>query len=661
MNNKKTTKRALLSSVMAIVLCLAMLIGTTFAWFTDSASTAVNKIQAGKLDIALEMKNADGSWVDAKGQTLTWKKAAGAPAGEQILWEPGCTYKLPELRIVNKGNLALKYRIVVNGVVGNAKLLEAINFTYGDDIDINAEYTLAPEATSNNIVIEGHMREDAGNEYQGLSIDGIGITVVATQVASEFDSFDNQYDKDAPLQVNAKGVGDISVTVGSSKDNATVSADKTISSGDMSVTYPAGVVLSKTGEVTGDTEKKTSVTQELKYVGDTPSTAMTGISIDNGKAVASYELTLPVSDDNNTSVTVTIKYPTGLTGVQVYHSGTLLTATANAGGETAVYDAATGVLTLVLKHASPIDIVYDALVPENAKFVKTLDELKKALDAGETYIILGANIDMTGSGGSEQANALKDTTIDLNGYTINGSIWSGSYLSTADGTRLTLTDSAAGGQIYSKFRFGDGGAMMQANAVTAWQHAVTINGGTYQSNNVAIVCQVQNTNAAEGVIINGGTIKGSNDLIEGVSLPGPVGGCVEAVIGTVTINGGTFEAAKYGSVIIAESGSSRCDTVVNINGGTFSGACMFDFGEDHSSKTIINVYGGDFTVKSPDGTALKDTQFAYDNCTHAKLVNNEMFELHIMGGTFNMDPSAYVDTNNYNVTQNGSTWTVTAK
>ena len=154
------------------------------------------------------------------------------------------------------------------------------------------------------------------------------------------------------------------------------------------------------------------------------------------------------------------------------------------------------------------------------------------------------------------------------------------------------------------------------------------------------MCQVQNTNAAEGVIINGGTFKGSEDSSVGASVP--AGGCVEAVIGTVTINGGTFEAAQYGSVIIAESGDSNCDTVVNIYGGTFSGACMFDFGEDHSSKSIVNVYGGDFTVKSPDGSELKATQFAYDNCTRDALVNNDMFKLNIMGGTFNVDPSAYV-------------------
>ena len=55
MTNTKATKRALLLSVMAMLVCVAMLVGTTFAWFTDSASTAVNKIQAGTLEIALEM------------------------------------------------------------------------------------------------------------------------------------------------------------------------------------------------------------------------------------------------------------------------------------------------------------------------------------------------------------------------------------------------------------------------------------------------------------------------------------------------------------------------------------------------------------------------------------------------------------------------------
>ena len=224
MNNKRATKRALLTSVMALVMCVVMLVGTTFAWFTDTASTGVNKIQAGNLDIELEMKNASGGWDKAEGKTLQFKKAAGHES-EEVLWEPGCRYELPELRIVNKGNLALKYKITVNGVTGDAKLLEAIDFTAkmgateialdnlkGAILPSGAAQTTAGEAVgaTDPITIKGVMKTTAGNEYQGLSIDGIGITVVATQYTYEYDSMDNLYDQnaDATIQVNRDNIQD---------------------------------------------------------------------------------------------------------------------------------------------------------------------------------------------------------------------------------------------------------------------------------------------------------------------------------------------------------------------------------------------------------------------------------------------------------------------
>ena len=224
MNNKRATKRALLTSVMALVMCVVMLVGTTFAWFTDTASTGVNKIQAGNLDIELEMKNASGGWDKAEGKTLQFKKAAGHES-EEVLWEPGCRYELPELRIVNKGNLALKYKITVNGVTGDAKLLKAIDFTAkmgateialdnlkGAILPNGAAPTSAGEAVevTEPITIKGVMKTTAGNEYQGLSIDGIGITVVATQYTYENDSIDNTYDAnaDATIQVNSDNIQD---------------------------------------------------------------------------------------------------------------------------------------------------------------------------------------------------------------------------------------------------------------------------------------------------------------------------------------------------------------------------------------------------------------------------------------------------------------------
>ena len=203
----KSTKRALISSALAILMCVAMLIGTTFAWFTDTASTAVNKIQSGKLDVALEMSTDGTNWESAEGKTLTFKTQDNR-AADQILWEPGCTYELPKLRVVNKGNLALKYKIAISGIVGDAELLDAIDFTVtGVDGATTAavlngfEGKLAANSTTDAITISGHMKESAGNEYQGKSIDGIGITVYATQDTVENDSYNNQYDKDATYPV----------------------------------------------------------------------------------------------------------------------------------------------------------------------------------------------------------------------------------------------------------------------------------------------------------------------------------------------------------------------------------------------------------------------------------------------------------------------------
>ncbi len=202
MTNRKSTKRALLGSVMAMVLCLAMLVGATFAWFTDTASTGVNKIQAGNLDI--EIQDKDGKPVT----NLNWVAADGR-AQEAILWEPGCTYELTPFQIVNNGNLALKYKIVVTGLEGDSGLLKVITFTYktedGATFDIHQEGHLTAKGTDKAstglITLTGTMDTAAGNDYMGKELKNITITVTATQDTVESDSFNNQYDKNATYPV----------------------------------------------------------------------------------------------------------------------------------------------------------------------------------------------------------------------------------------------------------------------------------------------------------------------------------------------------------------------------------------------------------------------------------------------------------------------------
>ena len=234
---KNATKKALLGSILAIMLCLTMLVGTTFAWFTDTASANVNKIQSGNLKV--DIVDKDGT--SLRDRTLTWE-TADKRAQEDILWEPGCTYNLTPFKIVNKGNLALKYQITVNGVTGDAKLLEAIDFTakVGDAEAVKLDTmkgVLLPEGkqkltdseevgTTSLITISGHMKESAGNEYRDLSIENVSITVVATQYTYESDSNNNKYDEMA--SDGNGGMTNIVATAGELKTKLTAGGDVTV-------------------------------------------------------------------------------------------------------------------------------------------------------------------------------------------------------------------------------------------------------------------------------------------------------------------------------------------------------------------------------------------------------------------------------------------------
>ena len=339
MTNRKSTKRALLGSVMAMVLCLAMLVGATFAWFTDTASTNVNKIQAGNLDVVLEMQNADGKWVSAEGKTLDFVKAAGAE-NEAILWEPGCTYELPALQIRNNGNLALKYKVIITGINGSAKLNEAIEWTIGD-VAMGAEQHLAA-GESNAFTIKGHMKESAGNEYMNESIDGIAITVVATQDTVESDSFDKDYDADAEYPVVA--VGDVNT------DGDTVLKDKE-EDHTIQVTVPAGALDE------GVQSLKLEVVKSA-----TPA----GVQVASTESSQSYEVTMKDQNGNavstnGTLMTVEMNVGKNRTALKLYHDGEKMTndsGTLTDAADHYVYDAAAGYVTMKVSHFSPFTAVF---------------------------------------------------------------------------------------------------------------------------------------------------------------------------------------------------------------------------------------------------------------------------------------------------------------
>ena len=57
MTKTQKTKRALLASALSLIMCFTMLLGTTYAWFTDSVESGKNTIVAGNLDVELYYQN----------------------------------------------------------------------------------------------------------------------------------------------------------------------------------------------------------------------------------------------------------------------------------------------------------------------------------------------------------------------------------------------------------------------------------------------------------------------------------------------------------------------------------------------------------------------------------------------------------------------------
>ena len=277
MTNTKNTKRALLSSVLALFLCFAMLLGTTYAWFTDSVTSAGNIIQSGTLDI--EMYWAKGT---EDPSSADWKDASQGAIFNSELWEPGYV-EARHIKIANVGTLALKYKLAIapNGEV--SELADVIDVYFVDPAQIATRDSLAAltpvgtlrqmiddpdgaaygsllaedESTEEiesvkTVTIALKMREEAGNEYQNLSIGtNFSIVLMATQDNVEKDAFDENYDDieipDMDVQVIDGNTYHYTI------DGNVVLASVPYGNVGSSFTVPNGVTIIGTSKDKGDT------------------------------------------------------------------------------------------------------------------------------------------------------------------------------------------------------------------------------------------------------------------------------------------------------------------------------------------------------------------------------------------------------------------------
>lgn len=236
-NRQKALRRSLWVSALAIVLCCAMLVGTTFAWFTDSVSSTGNTIQAGTLDIAATVASVDttqgtytiegvnGGKAFGFGEAADLEAEGTGPIISETLWEPGKT-SAKLLTVTNNGNLAAKVKLSFDiaedsGLTGalwydfvQIKDGQAVGqFTrrpmstlngYADGIELplgpaNEDGSAKDAALPNSVsfILAYGMDEEAGNEYQGKSF-AAAVSILATQYTYEADGFgDDQYDKNA--------------------------------------------------------------------------------------------------------------------------------------------------------------------------------------------------------------------------------------------------------------------------------------------------------------------------------------------------------------------------------------------------------------------------------------------------------------------------------
>ena len=624
MTSSKNTKRALLASVLSVVLCAAMLVGSTFAWFTDSVTSTGNIIKSGTLDV--EMKWADGT---ESLDSADWKDASEGAIFDHDLWEPGYT-EVRHVKISNVGSLALKYEVRIAATGEVSELADVIDVYYiknGAQItdrtqlnDSNKIGTLAqvlanPYAAKGNLLgkegetvdsdiatIALKMQESAGNEYQGLSIGSeFAVVIVATQDTVENDSFDNQYDERAlypvlPTIINSAVTG----TIGGSNET-------TLSSENATVVVPANTVPA-TENVQFRVQTKESTADSVTY----------DISLTDSEG---KPLTL------SAEVTVTLSIGRGLANVAVAHNGAAMDPSDYS------YNSTTGILTITTDSFSPFRITYDTRYAAEVNGVGyiTLEEAVAA-SAQNDVIYLLQDVEMTQdiqTNAQLAVEAGRTVTLDLAGHKITSNY---AGITIVNYGTLTINDSKGNGIVHNIST--EIGENYSHDAVRNYGR-LTINGGIFGDNDTNQTnANTEHRGAAlrnmEGAVceVNGGTftcgdnyytwgtgtgysyaIRSSGTLtINDGTLYGAMNGGISADAGQIVINGGNFSVSGKASYYVLVTSMSAGGKII-VNGGTFTktggnGGLLGGFFDMPSWDAAEDLAANGYTITS--GTFIRD-------------------------------------------------------
>lgn len=401
MTKKYSTKKALVASMLSLVLCFSMLIGTTFAWFTDSVTSANNIIKSGNLDI--EMYWAEGT---EDPTNASWTDASTGAIFNYDKWEPGYV-EVRHIKIANEGSLALKYKvnIIANGEVSD--LANVIDVYYVDPaIQVADRLALAnapkigtlsevlaglgqsgngtlEAGKADTITIALKMQESAGNEYQNKSIGtSFSIQLLATQDTVESDDFDDQYDADAEFAKISYATKGENETAEVAIDNIKIDVPANSPAGDYEI-----VVSNK--NVSTDANGNTTLAADISLRKD-------GVK---------------VTANGSTVYTVSVDVGTYKTIGAITHNGEAVT--------NYNYDPCTGIISFETTSFSPFTFTFadapaDSVVVRvsngKAFYYATLADAVNAAADGETLTVL-ADIDL---GTTRVTIKGKELTINLN-------------------------------------------------------------------------------------------------------------------------------------------------------------------------------------------------------------------------------------------------------
>ncbi|MBQ9976788.1 MAG: hypothetical protein IJP16_09780 [Clostridia bacterium] len=527
---KTKTTRALLMSVLSLLLCVSMLIGTTFAWFTDSVTSTGNIIKSGTLDV--EMYWADGKEAPA---SATWKDASTGAIFDYDKWEPGYT-EVRHIKIENKGTLALKYQIsiIANGEV--SKLSDVIDVYYSDpavqvndrtalandmklgtltnvldNIDTSASGTLTA-GENHTITFALKMQESAGNEYQNKSIGtDFSVQLLATQLTYENDSFDDLYDKDSKFP---------NVSVPISIPEQDVQQPVTVEANGMTVVVPAEVINDLPNEITS-----------LSLVYSDPIVVSNSVYFSSVDFVDQNGNTVNL-ENNTKAMTVTLPVQAAFapgTVIDVFHDGVKVDSTSVA---------ADGTITYSAMHFCAVSVS----VPEDAYYVKNYDEFYAEVYYGGKVIPTN---DITLTSFLVSPNA---TDIYLNGKNITGQT-DFLFYAPVNSAKLSINGVGTVTTTNGYVSFATGGGEF------------TVNGGTFNMGDTTNNGHFFTQNSAK-TIINGGTFISSDANT-------PILYCIN---GFIDINGGFFQNTANSKQALLSMGNNLSyinNQKITLRGGTF--------------------------------------------------------------------------------------------